>query len=184
LANMDRGRRERVAQMVQRLQRAGIALDLADVLAVAGPSHSLGRMHVARALVRAGVVGHTNAAFTTWIGTGMPAYVPKRTAPAERVLETVWGCGGVPVLAHPGGGGLEGLEGAVAAWDLGGVEVYHPAHDRAAEARYAEWARARDWVVTGGSDWHGDARGPALGSRSVDVEVIGALAARRRVTPS
>ncbi|MCK4412889.1 MAG: PHP domain-containing protein [Candidatus Eisenbacteria sp.] len=185
LSSMEALRRERVTEMVHRLNSCGLALTLEEVWAQAGGSSAVGRMHVARALVQGGYVTRLGEAFARHIGADCPAYVPKRTPPAPAVLDTVWETGAVPVLAHPGA--YDGLdpEHELGGWDLGGVEAFHPAHSPQQEARLVAWAARRGWVITGGSDWHGEDRASDyLGCRSVALEVVAALRAlRRRRTP-
>ncbi len=181
LRNMDASRRERMREMVGRLQGLGIGITESEVWAQAAGSRSVGRLHVARAMLRGGHVASLTEAFRGFIGVGAAAYVPKHTATAPEVLAAVWGSGAVPVLAHPGLYGLEDLEGFFAGWELGGIEAIHPAHTPQVEERLRDWARRRDYVVTGGSDWHGDERPSAyIGCRGIALGDLDALESRRR----
>lgn len=181
LGDMKQLRRERVQEMVRRLQRGGVGLSEEEVWVQAGSSCSVGRMHVARALVGSGHVPRLEDAFSRLIGVNNPAYVPKQTPPAREVLAAVWEAGAVPILAHPGSYGVGEPERLVDGWDLGGIEAFHPGHSARDEVSLVAWAARHDWVVTGGSDWHGENRPQAyLGCRGVGLEVLDALQRRRR----
>ena len=185
LVDMEERRRDRVREMVRRLRVAGIGLTEEEVWVQAGASRSIGRMHVARALVAAGHVKALEEAFGCLIGTNNPGYVEKRTPPAGEVLAAVWNSGGVPVLAHPGIYGVDDPERLVEGWDLGGVEAFHPGHCGRDEDRLLAWAAHRGWAVTGGSDWHGENRANGyIGCRGVDRGALDALQVRRRTRPA
>jgi hypothetical protein len=184
LAGAERMRDERMRATLQRLARAGVRLDEAEVRREAAASRAIGRLHVARALVARRHVETLAEAFLRYLGSGACAQVPKRTPSAAETLRAIWDSGAVPVLAHPGLYGLEQPERFFADWDLGGIEACHPGHDRAAEERFAHWADERGVIVTGGSDWHGEERPAAyLGCRTVEVSAIEALRSRRRPAP-
>lgn len=181
LAGAERMRDERMRDMLVRLARAGLPLEEAEVRRQAVATRALGRLHVARALVARSHVGTLAEAFARYLGSGACAYVPKQTPSARDALDAIWEAGAVPVLAHPGLYGLEEPERFFADWELGGIEARHPGHDAASEARFARWAGARDVVITGGSDWHGEERPAAyLGCRSVAADAVEALRSRRR----
>jgi 3',5'-nucleoside bisphosphate phosphatase len=185
LRDMDGMRRERVRETVARLRDAGVPLDEERVWAQARESHAVGRLHVARALVAGGHVGSVTEAFARYLGRNGCAHVPKRTLSIEETIAAVWAAGAVPVLAHPGLYAIEDPERVFADWDLAGIEVRHPGHDAVAEERFARWAVERDWVATGGSDWHGETRAAGyLGCRTVGIATIGELERRRRAGPS
>jgi len=148
-------RRERLAAMVERLRGAGVAITVEDVT-TEPECASVGRMHLARALVRMGKAGSVPDAFGRYIGDGASCWVPSR---GVDVAEAAGGCA---VWAHPA------LDDArhfarLRACGLAGVEALRPALDPHGSVQLEQAARAAGLVVTGGSDWHGAAR-PALGS--------------------
>ena len=135
---------------------------------------AVGRPHVARALVEAGVVDTVAAAFSPdWIGDGGRAYVPKRSLDPVEAVGLVRGAGGVPVLAHAlaeSRGAVVGEEvvEALAAAGLGGLEADHPDHTADARAALRALAHRLDLFVTGSSDDHGSLTGHRLGCETTD----------------
>jgi len=178
LRRMREGRRQRAEEMVRRLAGLGAPIEWARVSEIAAGG-SVGRPHVARALVEAGWVGSIREAFERFIGRHGPAYVPRLKLTPEDAVEVIARHDGVPVLAHPGwassGPVLERLP-ALVECGLAGLEVYYPDHTPELVAAYRSLADRHGLVATGGTDYHG---GPAtrvpLGSVSVPPEVVPAL---------
>lgn len=181
-------RRERMAAMVSRLGALGLELSLADVDAAAGASRAmLGRPHLARALVAAGLVGTVQEAFDRWIGDGHPAFVPTDLGTPEDAIATIRAAGGLAVWAHPPSDLLPEWLPELAQAGLEGVEAYRAAWSGARCRRVARAARALGLCVTGGSDWHGPGRGGRLGDFWLSEDRIGdfldRLAGRPGVPP-
>ncbi|HEU4399453.1 MAG TPA: PHP domain-containing protein [Actinomycetota bacterium] len=176
------GRVGRARRMVERLRALGADVDLDRVLELAG-SGSVGRPHVAAAMVEAGVVADIEAAFAPeWIGTGGRAYVAKDAVGPVEAVELIRGAGGVAVLAHPslhaGAGAVpEPVIRAMATAGLDGLEVDHPDQAAAERARLRALAGELGLEVTGASDCHGALYGYRLGvERTPDVTVERLLA--------
>ena len=166
-------RAQRVADMVAKLQKAGVDLQTADVAGVAGAACSLGRLHVARALVNRGFIQHMDEAFHRFIGKGKPAFVPKTHLNVADAAALIHKFNGVAILAHPGVSGLDDqLDGLLAA-GLDGLEVWHSQQTSKQSKRYLAFAQARHCLVTGGSDCHGMAKDEALiGSVRLDCAYV------------
>jgi predicted metal-dependent phosphoesterase TrpH len=154
-------RRTRAARMVERLQEVGIAIELASVEAIAGGG-SVGRPHLARALVDLGVCSDADDAFVKYLRRGRPGYEPYAAFSAREAIEMVHGAGGVAVLAHPplsGGvdapGGIEAFVERLLPDGLDGLEIWHPGHKPGQIRRLRRLAREHDLLETGGSDFHG-----------------------------
>ena len=181
LAQIRAGRETRITAMLAKLKVAGMELSHADIVAEARGSSSLGRVHVARALLNAGLVASFGEAFQRLIGAGGPAYVPKLTPDPAEIIAAVWASRGVPVIAHPGSYGLEDPAGFFADWDIGGIEVGHPSHALEIRRLLGAWAQRDQLPATAGSDWHGTEDPAAyIGSCGVDEDVIDQLRARVR----
>jgi 3',5'-nucleoside bisphosphate phosphatase len=171
-------RRERVGMMVARLRELGVAITPEDIVPPPG-NQSVGRPHVAQALVRLGVVRHPQEAFNRFIATGGPAYVPSRGPDVVDAIAAVREAGGCAVWAHPS---LEDALRFGALHDLGleGAEVLRPNLAPTASSALEHAARDAGLIVSGGSDWHGG--NPPLGSWYVTDRHVGALLERLGVS--
>src|SRR4029453_250935 len=154
------GRVGRARRMVERLRQLGAPVELERVKELAGGG-AIGRPHVARAMVEAGVVTDIDAAFgADWIGTGGRAYVAKDAVTPVEAVELIHGAGGVAVLAppsvHAGASAVpEPVIRAMAAAGLDGLEVDHPDQPPADRVRWRALAAELGLETTGASDCHG-----------------------------
>lgn len=147
-------RRARIDTMVGGLNRVGYPLTVAQVLAESSGGHALGRPHVAKALVRAGLVRDVAAAFRDLLSRGKPGYAPSHHISPFEAVEVVRASGGLPVLAHPGRLADDAIVAELAARGLRGLEVFYPTHSAAQVARYRALAGRHGLVMTAGSDFH------------------------------
>ena len=160
----------RAEQMARALEAAGTGVTWERVRELA--AGSVGRPHVARALVEQGHVASIPEAFTAdWIGTGGRFWVGLAELDATTAVQMVTAAGGVTVFAHPGASarGRTVSDTAIAALaDAGllGLEVDHVDHDEPARAALTGLAAELDLVTTGGSDFHGSAKQIRLGART------------------
>lgn len=168
-------REARMRDMLERLAHLGMHVAFDDVLAAAGPRpESIGRPHLARAMVQRGYVSTIPDAFDRFIGDDGPAFVATRLINPAEAIELIHGAGGVAVWAHPRPDALATDLVRMIDWGLDGIECYRP-RNTGAEIQYLEGtAQQHGLLVTGGSDWHGDWHGP-LGTWSVDREEIAAF---------
>ena len=191
-ARTRRGRLERGRRMVERLAEAGVDLSFERVLAMADGG-SVGRPHVARALVEAGFVSHTKEAFDRYLVTGGPGYVARsRLTPVGAVAILVRN-GALPVLAHPlvsavksgrkAVGRLEETLTALKAAGLVGVEVYYGDYTPDQVRHLEQIARTADLIPCGGSDFHGSGTPgePRPGSAGPPLDTVERLRAMRRI---
>ena len=182
LAGARAARQRRGAQMVEKLQQLGVAIDLEDLDYQAGAG-SLGRPHVARALIDAGVVDDFEQAFDRFLGRGRPAFVEKTLPTLRQVADLVHQGGGLVLAAHLGDRGQEPQLKALQAEGLDGIEVRHPSHSQPVETRLTKLARKLNLAISGGSDWHGegDPGGghASLGGMDVPQEWLDELEARK-----
>ncbi len=156
LAGLHEQRRARVGKICGKLGELGVRLEPSDVLREAG-GKSVGRRHVARAMVRKGIAGSIDEAFDRYLGSGSPANVPANELAPRDAARLVLDHGGIPVLAHPGFLDDDALvERVLDSAPLRGIEVFHRYDSATKHLRYLETARRRDLLVTGGSDFHGD----------------------------
>jgi predicted metal-dependent phosphoesterase TrpH len=148
---------ERMRRMVGALRGAGYDIDEQSVLAESGNGHAIGRPHVAKALVRAGLVRDVETAFRTVLGSGGVGYVPSLHITPMQAIDVIRQSGGVPVLAHPGRLKDESIIDDLAALGLVGLEVFYSTHSASQTAHYRGIAARLGLVMTAGSDFH-DAR--------------------------
>lgn len=155
-------RRGRARTMVEQIRRAGYGLTMEDVLRESDEADSVGRPHVAKALVRAGMTASVDTAFRDILGRGKAGYVPQLYTTPQQAIETIVSAGGIPVLAHPGRLKDRVLIDELAGHGLRGLEVFYPLHDSADVAEFREAARKYGLVMTAGMDFH-DIRYHTLG---------------------
>lgn len=172
----------RAERMVGALAADGHPVSWPDVQALAGEG-AVGRPHVARALVAAGVLPDVTAAFTDeWIGSSGRYYVDKDELPAAAAIALVRGAGGVVVFAHPGarrrGDTVQDHSiVTLAAAGLAGLEVAHTDHDAAERIRLTALAADLGLFITGGSDFHGSTKPVQLGQERTSPAALEALVA-------
>jgi predicted metal-dependent phosphoesterase TrpH len=177
-------RRDRARGMVARLRALGVPITWQQVTQIAGDG-TVGRPHVARAMLAAGAIARFEDAFSKdWIAPGGRAYVDRYAPDPVRAIGLVRAAGGVAGLAHPRGGrGGSWLSAAqiagLAEAGLAAMEVDHPDHDRAQRAELRQQARELGLLALGSSDDHGSLTGRRIGRETTsqgDYERLVALA--------
>ncbi|EHR59698.1 PHP domain-containing protein [Saccharomonospora cyanea] len=181
-------RRTRLRVMAERMAADGLPIDPDEVLGGLPPDAPAGRPHLARALMRAGVVQTVDEAFARFLGGGRGYYVPRTDTPVETAIDMIEDAGGVTVLAHPfatsrGPTVSEDTIAALTERGLTGVEVDHPDHDAATRRRLRALADDLGLVRTGSSDYHGTNKTIAIGQETTDPDQFEALLARAGGTP-
>lgn len=165
-------RRVRVDTMVHGLNAAGYPVTVAQVLAESGGGHALGRPHVAKALVRNGMVRDVESAFRELLSAGKPGYAPSHHITPFEAIDVVRASGGIAVLAHPGRLKTDGVIDALAERGLAGIEVFYPTHTAQQTSYFREKAARYGLVMTAGSDFHDErwnARGVGMDVDEEDV---------------
>ncbi|HEU0089783.1 MAG TPA: PHP domain-containing protein [Pseudonocardiaceae bacterium] len=182
-------RRARLHTMAQRMAADGLAVHPDALLAGLPPDLPVGRPHLARALITAGLAGSVDEAFHHYLSPTSPYYAERADTEVTAAVRMVRAAGGVPVLAHA----LARRRGPVvrpevivelAARGLAGVEVDHPDHTEDDRAVLRDLAAELDLLVTGSSDYHGANKAVRLGQETTaapELERIEALAAGRGI---
>ncbi len=179
LADLRASREARARTMVDMLDEAGHSVDFADVARRAGGG-SIGRVHIARALVDSGSVPTVEEAFRLLIGRDAPFHVRKETLSGTRAIAAIHAAGGVAVLAHPGVSGEAALTTLLMA-GLDGIEAFHAEHSQRDRQRFAALAERHGLIVTGGSDFHGPGmRSPGIGAGACPDSAVDAVRERAR----
>ena len=140
--------------MIGKLWALGLPLDVNEVLSLA-PGPSVGRPHVAQAMIRRGYVTSLKEAFDQYLTPGKPGYVERSRIPATAVIRAIKESGGVPSLAHPGQYSHDEIIPSLVQQGLMGLEVYHLEHDAESLFRYERVCLQYDLLAVGGSDYHG-----------------------------
>lgn len=163
---------ERVHKIVNNLEQQGVKLNAQDVFDISGKG-TVGRMHIARALVKGGWVTTTAEAFRKYIGDKSPAYVLGFSLSPVEAINLIKGAGGVAVLAHPYILHDDALITELAGYGLQGIEVYYPEHSQSMVNFYLDLAKKLNLLVTGGSDFHGSVKPDIkLGTIKIPIELV------------
>lgn len=180
-------RQQRNEMLVEKLTTLGIPLTMQQVIASCGRSfatdESIGRGHIAHALVQRGIVSSVEEAFIKYLGVQGKAYVnPLRIRPHEAIT-WIHEAGGVAVFAHPAIYGCADVVVQLLAtlpWD--GIEVWHSDHTPKDIQHYATLAKQHQLIKTAGSDFHGMRQHQvfhgALGSQRIDYKIVQQLRKR------
>jgi predicted metal-dependent phosphoesterase TrpH len=149
------GRLGRAEGMVQRLGELGVPVSWERVLEIAGDA-SVGRPHVAQALLEAGHISQISEAFDRFIGRNGPAYVERMKLTPAEAIELIHSVRGVAILAHPlFTDDIERIIPELARAGLDGVECYYPSHSPSDVEHVLAMARSSGLLPSGGSDYHG-----------------------------
>lgn len=185
LARNREARTGRLQAFADRLTELGMPLSLADIKEQSGLSPSVGRPHVADAMVARGYVADRTEAFDRWLADDKPGYVGRYSTPLADAVDLVHAAGGVAVLAHPWGRGRANTLTAALIADLvrdhglEGIEVDHEDHDQATRSLLFEMGQRLGLIRTGGSDYHGlGKRGHELGCNTTRESAYRELLAR------
>lgn len=184
LAEVTRSRsaRETRAQRMVELLGAAVPLTYEEVLAQTQPGTTIGRPHIADALVSKGIVATREQAFADYLYAGSPYHVSHYAPEPVRAVELVVAAGGVATMAHP----FAHVRGRVvddqvieemAAAGLGGLEAHHRDHDAEAEQHALDLAGRLGLFVTGSSDYHGAGKPNRLGEHTTTPEVLAQIEA-------
>ncbi|WP_402464091.1 PHP domain-containing protein [Isoptericola aurantiacus] len=181
-----RGDRMDRARRMTALLAQDFPLTWDDVVAQTHDGATVGRPHLADALVAAGVVASRDEAFATMLHPGAPYYVPHYAPDTADAVRAVLAAGGVPVMAHPRAGArgrvvTEATIEELAAAGLAGLEVDHRDHGDADRDRLRELAAELDLLVTGSSDYHGTGKLNRIGEHTTDADVLAEIERRGRL---
>jgi hypothetical protein len=161
LDNLQKVRKERTPQIIQKLNNLGIDICEDDIKALVG-ERLPGRPHIAEILLKRKVVNSFQEAFDKYLGRNKAAYVEKFRLEPEKAIQSILNAGGIPVLAHPyllklkTEEELESLVVYLKELGLMGIEVIYPEHNLECMQLYSNIAEKNDLLITGGTDFHGD----------------------------
>lgn len=192
LTKYQASREERNPRIVQRLEELGCALTYAEIKTAAGTA-TVGRPHIAQALVRMGYVNSVSEAFDRYLADDAPAYVPRPLPSPTEAIGLIRQIGGIPVLAHPVYTArlkepFEQVCATLKGFGLLGIEALYSSHNRQQTDRYRSISKNQGLLVTGGSDFHGETKpnllvGTGYGNLAISpdlLEPMRAMAVGRR----
>jgi len=154
-------RKKRVIRILEKLRQHDIQIDPEYILNKAKPG-SIGRPHIADAMVALGHVSTYQLAFDKYLGDKCSCYVPKYKISPMEAIELIKNAGGLSFIAHPGldinDDGLIGLF----KYGLDGIETIHPRHNYSQIEHYKKLIIKHQLLECGGSDCHGDRKKESL----------------------
>jgi predicted metal-dependent phosphoesterase TrpH len=179
LKKLRESRITRADRMIEKLHKMGMNIEPGRVKQLAGDG-SIGRPHIAQALLEKGYVFSRGEAFEKYIGRGGPAYLERdKTTPAE-AIQLIIRAKGIAVLAHPlTCENPESLIAELKPAGLMGLEAYYGNYNPAQIRELLRLTEKYGLVATGGSDFHGlDGQNePLLGSVDVPLKCYESLMA-------
>ena len=179
----------RMKKMIENLQGAGYEITLEDVQAATPAGATVGRPHLADALVLKKIVKSRDEAFTDLLNNGSPFYVSHFAPTPEDSIRAIRAAGGVAIIAHP----FASRRGQILTPDsfaslvaagLNGIEVFHRDQSEDERNQLLAIAKELELAVTGSSDYHGTGKLNELGENTTspaEWERLEAKADQRRV---
>ncbi len=161
-------RRRRANEIVGKLRQSGVEITLDDVIAQSD-GVTLGRPHVAQALMEAGYVAGMQEAFDRFLGRDRPAFVKRYKLSPHEAVDAIREAGGCPVLAHPGLGVSDRVIDGLIETGIEGIEAYHTHHSTSNTRRAIRIADEHGLLVSGGTDSHGPRGSHPVEIGEVDV---------------
>jgi 3',5'-nucleoside bisphosphate phosphatase len=160
---------KRAERIVAKLNNINVPLRFESVMQRAGKG-SVGRPHIASALVDGGHIQSYHEAFEKFIGNGGPAYEKKFNLSPEEAIKLISSSGGLSFLAHPGRYTSDEVVTTLIKNGLDGIEVTHPSHTQTHMTHYRGVIEEYFLLESGGSDFHGGRKNDdeLLGSYFVD----------------
>ena len=146
---------KRAEKIVEKLNSLQIPLTMTNVLDKARGNASIGRPHIAFALMEENLVGNYTEAFVKYIGDNKPAYEKKPNISTKEAIQLIARSGGLSFVAHPGKTLRDEVVIEIMELGIDGFEVYHPSHT-ADDIKYFRSIAGQYFLLeSGGSDFHG-----------------------------
>ena len=169
-------RDDRNQKIVEKLSKGGMSISMEEVRALSPEASSYGRPHIALALQKKGYIDDLSLAFRHYIGSGKPFYVSGEKWTVGEAIDAVHEAGGKAVLAHPHLLTQKKIIKNLLEMPFDGLEGYYDGASCQENERWCQEARTRNWLITGGSDFHGSVRTRVMfGSSWAPEETIDCL---------
>ncbi|MCD6595914.1 PHP domain-containing protein [bacterium] len=182
LKKLQDSRKDRVFKICERLKALGMDVPPDLVFEIAGNAHSVGRPHIATAMIKLGFISNLQTAFNKYLSYGKSAYVTRWAPTPKDAIDIIHNAGGIASIAHCGvtEGCIDNMP-KLLPLGLDSVEVYYPFHKPHQIEYLKKFAKDNNLAVSGGSDCHGTVRGePLLGIYKVPYEVYEILSEYHR----
>lgn len=150
-------RLERYRQMLELLKMHNMPITEEELLSL-GQQGSIGRPHIAMAMMKKGYIGSIRDAFHNYLGEGKSCYVRSEYISVEETIQTIHDANGLAVIAHPHIIKNRKLINEILGLDFDGIEVHYAKFPADAEKPWADIAEGKKWIKTGGSDFHGSVK--------------------------
>lgn len=177
-------RTERNWKIIRKMNELGFEID-GDAFMKEHAHTSITRMHYAKYMAMKGYVKEPQDAFKTYLGTGGPLNIPREKITVPDAVEMILAAGGIPILAHPvlykwHTEHLMPYMKELKEMGIRGVEAIYSRNKPGDEEVFREAAKKLDWVITGGSDFHGENKpdiqiGVGCGNLRISKELLTAL---------
>jgi hypothetical protein len=168
LLAMQEARVDRAKKIIERLRNLNINISYNVVIVIAGGT--VGRPHIAKALLDRGYVRTVQEAFEKYLGIDRPAYVEKCPLSPAEAMKIIHRAGGISALAHPVFSRTDEALPELVDKGLQAIEVYHSRHDVMATRHFEELAKKYGLLIVGGSDAHG--REVPIGAVKIPYEFV------------
>jgi len=179
LSSLRENRVQRIYKMIEKLKNIGINLNPQAVFEISGGG-TVGRLHLARAMVKEKLVANIFEAFQKYIGDKCPAYVLGFRFSVKEAIALIKAAGGIPVLAHPYSIHKDDLIIEFINNGMMGLEVYYPEHTQSMRNFYLDLVNKYHLLATGGSDCHGKAKPEIrIGSLKIPYDLVEKLKAAK-----
>lgn len=169
---MKENRVKRMKKIVTLLKKEGLNVTEGEVFGSV-KAGTVGRLHLARIMLKNKCVKTLKEAFDKYIGDGKPCCVRHQRLDYRKAIDLIREAGGVPVIAHPATMGRDEYIPSYKRAGLRGIEAYHSKYRGSTNNKYLKLAKEHGLIVTGGSDCHGMEPGKVLlGKIKVGYEVV------------
>lgn len=169
---LKKAREDRNKKIIEKLNEMDIDITVNDVKEISKEGN-MGRPHIAKALIKKGLVDTIDGAFKIYLAKGRPAYVERYKVSVKEGIDLIHSLGGVVVVAHPGLINRTSVLNYVLKQDIDGIEAVHCKHDEEQKKYFLQLAKELNLIPTAGSDCHGylDEGIPKLGEYYTNLDV-------------
>lgn len=169
-------RENRNRGILVRLAKQGMPVSEEDILDPAKAQQTIGRPHIAQAMIKKKYVSSIQEAFRKYLGEGRSCYAPGESFSTQETINLIHEAGGLAVIAHPHLVSPSKIVHELLEMNVDGIECFYANFPANANQRWMKYAEKKGLIMTGGSDFHGDIKpNISLGSSFVNEEIFRTL---------